>query len=170
MSNWTEPNRVLGDWALRARAARNAHRTQAKSYALRHMFLGYALVVIPVLAATAWVQEGPALAAILCFLVTLLAAVQKFGKFEENVARHELIRAGYAAVVREIEHVQSLDERERKSPDEVLSRIRKKLDDLGHRPQQVSDRLYERSMAGAEQESDDLARRSSGSNDHIRVA
>lgn len=149
MQEWTEAESLLRTWLDRARAARNGHRIAAKHYAKRHWLFGSAVVLMSAATGTAigasleQTSVGRWVVAVMAAAVALLAALQTFRKFDEIAQRHENARAGYACVCRDIEQVLALVQSDRGQPDEVLTRVRARLDDLANLNTPIPERFWQ---------------------------
>jgi hypothetical protein len=129
------PRQVLDDWYERVAVTQRAHYLSADHFGARKYWLGIPAVVLSTLVGTSvfatvqkqpefWLQITVGLASV---AAALLASLQTFLGFAERAEKHRIAGAKYGALGRELEHLRASDT---PPSDEVISKIRKSLDDL----------------------------------------
>lgn len=147
-SSWAGPANTLHEWQSRAETAQHGHRMAAKYYAACHNWAGGGAVLFATATATtlaAQIQNttvGGWVIAVLGTIVALLTALQTFKKFDARSQAHDILRADFASVCRNIEQVLSLQPAERGDPEAVMNRVRVRLDELSHANTPVPERIW----------------------------
>jgi hypothetical protein len=143
---------LLGAWHRRAREAQFSHYAAAARYASLARWLGVPGVLLSATAGTtlfATLQEDASptvrlAVGLISLLAATLAALQTFLAHAERADKHRAAAAAYGAIRRQIEQAQVLPPVRRAELEEVMTQIRRQLDDVARAAPDVPDRIRRR--------------------------
>ena len=144
---------VLHEWYRRAEITQYAHYLSADHFGKRKFWLGGPAVLLATFVGTSvfatmerqpglWLQIAVGLASV---AAALLASLQTFMNYPERAEKHRLAGAKYGALGRELEQLRSF---EGGYAEQVISEMRRRVDELALESPNISLAIYSRAGAG----------------------
>ena len=135
--NWTDENEALArEWLAAAKEASAAHNKAGKSNKFKHVVTGLPAILIPSvfapLTAALGNREGIEYVSMSGFIATgIFTGVNTFFGYARKHQRHNDFSARFSDLVTDIQYELAKQRRFRSQPDQFLTRIQMRLDNLG---------------------------------------
>ncbi|MBZ5611884.1 MAG: SLATT domain-containing protein [Acidobacteriia bacterium] len=141
---------LLEKWRQRVRTNQRVHYSRAEQLHRYNVLLGIPVVVLSALVGTSifatlkqdiifWARMAVGITSL---LTAVIAGLQTFFKFSERASQHHAVAASYGAINRAIEAAQALPPTSAEETKELISELRKRMDELPKQAPAIPDRMW----------------------------